>query len=104
MTYTLDEVIEMAERTDKLIERSEFHKDATEYLKQYREMRWHYPSKGEYPTERANYLVTLEIISTNERFISMAQYSQKYGWAGFQTDWYNIVAWMPLPEPPKEEA
>ena len=34
MTYTLDEVIEMAERTDKLIERSEFHKDATEYLKQ----------------------------------------------------------------------
>ena len=57
MTYTLDEVIEMAERTDKLIERSEFHKDATEYLKQYREMRWHYPSKGEYPTENGKYLV-----------------------------------------------
>ena len=66
---------------------------------------WHYPSRGEYPTEDASYFVTLEHLrGFKERFVSTASYYKEYGWGGFEPLFYRVVAWMPLPEPPKEEA
>ena len=55
--------------------------------------RWHYPSKGEYPTENGRYLIS-------------------FGGDYYEIDWWDdddwvhnggIIAWMPLPEPPQEE-
>ena len=61
---------------------------------------WHYPSKGEYPTEDTSYFVTLEhLCGFKERFVTTASYYKEYGWGGFEPLFYRVVAWMPLPEP-----
>lgn len=103
MTYTLDEIIKMCEETDKHIERSDFHKDALEYLKQYRDMRWHYPKNGDMPLGNKWVLVLL-----NDDTCTIGLYCS---WADLKwIDNYEneiferyIVAWMPLPNQPKEE-
>ena len=59
------------------------------------EMRWHYPSKGEYPTERGRYLVVWRGEYVHIDFDQ---------WVG--DEWLydsDVIAWMPLPEPPQEE-
>ena len=63
---------------------------------------WHYPSKGELPPKWGFYLVTLEY--SDKRFVTLASWHElERKWHGFNGDWYNPIAWMPLLEPPKEE-
>ena len=79
--------------------------DVHELLYEVRERikEWHYPSKGELPPKWGFYLVTLEYSDT--RFVTLASWHElEHKWYGFNGDWYNPIAWMPLPEPPKEEA
>lgn len=67
---------------------------------------WKYPSKDELPKENTYCIVTLEHLrGKGERFISTAWYSppEYDGWGGFKRDFYKVVAWMPAPEPAKEE-
>ena len=68
---------------------------------------WHYPSKGEYPTEDGFYFVTCDpLFEGGHRFVCMCSY------ASTENRWIDsrgytehcVVAWMPLPDPPKEEA
>lgn len=68
---------------------------------------WHYPSKGELPTEQNYYLVAVKpnfegadefvtlytYLPTEERWIDKWGYTNR-----------EVYAWMPLPEPPKERA
>ena len=64
---------------------------------------WKYPSKGEVPDKDASYFVTLEHLhGFKERFVTTASYYKEYGWGGFEPLFYRVVAWMPLPEPPKD--
>ena len=65
--------------------------------------KWHYPSKGELPPKWGFYLVTLEY--SDKRFVTLASWHElEHKWHGFNGEWYNPIAWMPLPDPPKEEA
>ena len=71
---------------------------------------WHYPSKGDYPPEEGFYLVTIETPEGRGRFVSMLNYSAtlenpRRRWIDCMgLEERRIVAWMPLPEPPKEKA
>lgn len=65
---------------------------------------WHYPSKGEYPTDHT---AKTRIVANNFGVTSAI-----YDWT--EKRWYdnynchipidNVYAWCELPEPPKEEA
>ena len=76
---------------------------------------WHYPSKGELPTESDEYLIWVKCIDISECRgttcfmkghssctcdIDMFNAEVK-GWNMNYSK--NVIAWMPLPEPPKEE-
>lgn len=58
---------------------------------------WHYPSKGELPTENGWYWVTLEdrgvVVQEKKYFDCITK--------EFSTV-FKVQAWMALPEPPKE--
>lgn len=60
---------------------------------------WHYPSKGEYPTDQTE---TLNLYKyRGELKYDVDVYSRHWN------AWMNtakVIAWMPLPDPPKEEA
>ena len=62
---------------------------------------WHYPSRGEYPTENGEYFVTvIRYKETGEMVVD----TDVDRWNGFSWCYFEPIAWMPLPEPPKEEA
>lgn len=68
---------------------------------------WHYPSKGEYPTEDGLYFV-----ACRSSFEGGNNYTDFCHYKVAQERWINffghtnpdVYAWMPLPEPPKVEA
>ena len=70
--------------------------------------RWHYPSKGEYPTDDGKYLVVLKSKITGNTHTTLQDYYTREGVFGDHDKIYfeisDVVAWMPLPDPPKEEA
>lgn len=64
---------------------------------------WHYPSKGEYPTDVHDVLCCLR----NNNIVSGYYSARDEGWYveayGFVDEDNWIKAWMLFPEPPKEE-
>lgn len=66
-------------------------------------IKWHYPSRGEYPTETDDYLVYLERDGVGNIIIA-TYYVGAEEWCFCGDEMLEPVAWMPLPEPPKEEA
>ena len=60
---------------------------------------WHYPSRGELPTESGNYLCAVSYYY--ETRVETVYYSAEAEQWGSMN---RVIAWMPLPEPPKEEA
>lgn len=73
--------------------------------------RWHYPSKGEYPPvgefDATSHLVLVFWWNTD----CNGKKAKVYGldrWCEQHKEWDSYpqhpIAWMPLPEPPKEEA
>ena len=73
--------------------------------------KWHYPSKGEYPPvgefDATSHLVLVFWWDTDCK----GKKAKVYGldrWCEQHKEWDNYpqhpIAWMPLPEPPKEEA
>ena len=67
--------------------------------------KWHYPSKGELPPNGGDYLVYIEY--EDRGYIRVGQYFGETGWytdLGEVYGYWTPIAWMPLPEPPKEEA
>lgn len=60
---------------------------------------WHYPSKGEYPTEGETVLVAFQ--EGGAWYFADAEYHEG-GWAS-AADLGNIIAWQYI-VPPKEEA
>ena len=70
--------------------------------------KWHYPSKGEYPTETDDYLVYVNTKAVRgQKIMAIATYYVGAKEWNIDTDEYEFkyppIAWMPLPEPPKEE-
>lgn len=70
---------------------------------------WHYPSKGEYPTETDDYLVYVNTKAVrDQKIMAIATYYVGAKEWNIDTDEYEFkyppIAWMPLPDPPKEEA
>ena len=79
---------------------------------------WHYPSKGELPTDHATVILYGKLKYEHEKeyeyFIDVGEWlgnmwsSDLERWSTVN-DWYEgqqeykIIAWMPFPEPPKEE-
>ena len=66
---------------------------------------WHYPSKGELPPNGGDYLIYM--VYEGREFIRVGQYFGETGWytdLGEVYGYWTPIAWMPLPEPPKEEA
>ncbi len=66
---------------------------------------WHYPSKGELPSNGGDYLVCIEY--EDREYIRVGQYFGETGWytdLGEVYGYWTPIAWMPLPELPKEEA
>lgn len=67
---------------------------------------WHYPSRGEYPTDNVSYVL---VAKDNEVFygayVDPLEQWVIYPLNGMQTRYYasKVDAWMLLPEPPKEE-
>jgi hypothetical protein len=69
--------------------------------------RWHYPSKGDYPNENGEYLFLVKAFSNIYRVVGDYEILKN------QRLWYaeiadhciedEPIAWMPLPELPKEE-
>ena len=69
---------------------------------------WHYPSKGDYPTDGDWYLVALEIGEDRRRCVVIGEYhatltSPEKKWWVHGKEEHDVIAWMPLPEPPQEE-
>ena len=64
---------------------------------------WHYPSKGELPDKTDDYLVYLERDGVGNIVIG-TYYVGAEEWCYCGDEMLEPVAWMPLPEPPKEEA
>ena len=65
---------------------------------------WHYPSKGELPPNGGDYLVYIKY--EDREYIRVGQYFGETGWytdLGEVYGYWTPIAWMPLPEPPKEE-
>ena len=80
--------------------------DVHELLYEVRERikEWHYPSKGELPPNGGDYLVYIEY--EDRKYIRVGQYFGETGWytdLGEVYGYWTPIAWMPLPEPPKEE-
>ena len=70
---------------------------------------WHYPSKGEYPTETDDYLVYVNTKAVRgQKIMAIATYYVGAKEWTIDTDEYEFkyppIAWISLPEPPKEEA
>lgn len=65
--------------------------------------KWHYPSKGEVPDKTDDYLVYLERDGVGNIIIA-TYYVGAEEWCFCGDEMLEPVAWMPLPEPPKEEA
>ncbi len=105
---------EWDERTDDhRITDSEFHRMINEDLPLI-ELGWHYPSKGDNPHVTGSYLVFAE--GENGLQYAIGEYfaeENRKRWMN-ANEWhleldgisgtFDPVAWMPLPEPPKEEA
>lgn len=97
---------EWDERTDDhRITDSEFHRMINEDLPII-EFDWHYPSKGEYPDEDGEYLFLVRAFSSIHRVVGDYEVSNN------QRLWYaeiadhciedEPIAWMPLPDLPKD--
>ncbi len=69
---------------------------------------WRYPSKGEYPDENGEYLFLVEAFSNIYRVVGNYEVlkNQRLWSAQVADEWVEDepIAWMPLPDPPKEEA
>lgn len=82
-------------------------RDVADYLET---DRWHYPSRGEYPKKWGHYLVAICIQEDNTKYIDMCIYEDnnwikpKYLPYEKRQRLKDVYAWMPLPDPPKEEA
>ena len=66
--------------------------------------KWHYTSK-ELPPNGGDYLIYMKY--EGKGYIRVAQYFGETGWyidLGEVYGFWKPIAWMPLPEPPKEEA
>lgn len=67
---------------------------------------WHYPSRGEYPDENGEYLFLIEAFSNIYRVVGDYEVlkNQRLWSAQVADEWVEDepIAWMPLPEPPKE--
>jgi len=64
---------------------------------------WHYPSKGDYPDD--NEFVLLTIRGRVWKTMELGQWNGHFFVAsGSDYSADEIIAWMPLPLPPKEEA
>jgi len=74
--------------------------DIHELLSEIRERigAWHYPSKGEYPTDGEETLIIFK--HRGEKVFKVDKYSKQYNGWQFSP---KPIAWMPLPEPPQEE-
>jgi len=59
---------------------------------------WHYPSKGEYPTDGEETLIMFK--HRGEKVFKVDKYSKQYNGWQFSP---KPIAWMPLPEPPQEK-
>lgn len=68
---------------------------------------WHYPSKGEYPTESGLYFVACRSsLESFDNYTEVCDYNvEQEEWTNyFGYTNPNVYAWMPLPYPLKEEA
>ena len=68
---------------------------------------WHYPSRGEYPTETDDYLLivkqeSMRVFAIGGYFVLEKKW--QYVTCNYEEGCDEPIAWMPLPEPPKEEA
>ena len=74
-------------------------------LKQLREQTSWIPVSERLPEENGFYLVTYdgEICGENEPFTGLAEY-ENGKWVDDEEDYQCVLAWMPLPEPYKEES
>ena len=71
-------------------------RDVADYLEA---DRWHYPSKGEYPTDSGRFLCAVSYFyETRVEVVHFVAEAEEWG------SMNRVIAWMPLPVPPKEEA
>ena len=74
------------------------------YENEEEEMKWHFVDK-ETPAEWGWYLVTIEYGMNGERCVDVGEFfPTSNSWSVHGEVEHHVIAWMPLPEPPQEEA
>ena len=79
--------------------------DVHELLSEIRERigAWHYPSKGEYPTEEGRYWVMRYDDVSRTLFADILWFEKNTWWNRLHTGDYAVRAWQYIVPPPQEE-